>query len=301
MIRNYFLPICAFAGLVLSIIIVARDYSPEARAAYSVHPVSSPFAASVAGAGIIEPSTENIAVGTPVAGIVTEIYVRPGESVKAGDPLFRIDDRDLEGAMLPAAAGVKVAKVNLAKAKNLLQIAENVHNAGVGAISVEDLDNRRFDTRIAEAAVASAEAQVDQIKIEIERRTIRALVAGTILQVKTRLGEFAQTGFSNPPLMLMGNDTSLHVRVDIDENDAGRVRPGAPAVAFRRGSPSLKIPLKFERIEPYILPKISLTGVGTERVDTRVLQVIYSFDPAKLPVYTGEQMDVFIQAAGDNP
>jgi hypothetical protein len=96
--------------------------------------------------------------------------------------------------------------------------------------------------------------------------------------------------------MLLGDDTRLHVRVDVDENDAWRFRPGAAAVAFVRGNPDLKTPLQFERFEPYVIPKQSLTGDTTERVDTRVLQVIYSFDQAAVPVYVGQQMDVFIQA-----
>ena len=73
-----------------------------------------------------------------------------------------------------------------------------------------------------------------------------------------------------------------------------RVRPGAAATASVRGRASLKTPLHFEYIEPYVIPKKSLTGESTERVDTRVLQVIYSFKRGTLPVYVGQQMDVFI-------
>jgi hypothetical protein len=54
--------------------------------------------------------------------------------------------------------------------------------------------------------------------------------------------------------------------------------------------------LKFVRVEPYVIPKKSLTGDSTERVDTRVLQVLYSFNRGALPVYVGQQMDVFIEA-----
>ncbi len=294
--RGYILPLCAFAGLILAVATITHDDAPEAKAAYSSVPVSSPFAASVAGAGIIEASTENISVGTPVGGIVTDIYARPGDMVKAGDPLFKLDDRDLQGLLLPAEAKVKEAETSLDKAKNLLDIAETVQKEGGAAISRQDYDNRKFDVAIAETAVASAQAAVDQLKIEIDRRTVRALVGGKVLQVKIRPGEYAQAGDIDPPPMLLGNDASLHVRVNVDENDAGRVKPGAAAVAFARGSPATKIPLKFERIEPYVLPKVSLTGVSTERVDTRVLQVIYSFDPGDMPVYAGEQMDVFIDA-----
>jgi HlyD family secretion protein len=70
----------------------------------------------------------------------------------------------------------------------------------------------------------------------------------------------------------------------------------APALAFVRGNPDLNAPLQFARFEPYVVPKISLTGQSAERTDMRVLQVIYSFDPAVLPIYVGQQVDVFIEA-----
>jgi len=75
---------------------------------------------------------------------------------------------------------------------------------------------------------------------------------------------------------------------------ASRVRPGTKAEASVRGNPELKTALHFEYIEPYVVPKKSLTGESTERVDTRVLQVIYSFHRGTFPVYVGQQMDVFI-------
>ena len=50
------------------------------------------------------------------------------------------------------------------------------------------------------------------------------------------------------------------------------------------------------RFEPYVVPKKSLTGGSTERVDTRVLQALYSFDHGQLPAYVGQQVDVFIEA-----
>jgi HlyD family secretion protein len=50
------------------------------------------------------------------------------------------------------------------------------------------------------------------------------------------------------------------------------------------------------RFEPCVVPKKSLTGDSTERVDTRVLQVIFSFTQGDLPIFVGQQMDVFIDA-----
>jgi HlyD family secretion protein len=294
MIGKYVLPLLAVIGLALSISTVIQGNQTPSVVALPAEPAKAPYTSYVAGAGMVETSTENIEIGTPVSGIVSAIYVKWGDRVNTGDPLFKIDDRDLQGQLLVVVAKVKEVEANLAKTKNLLKVAEGLSPGS--SISVVEMANRRFDAAINEAVLGSASAQVEQIKIEIERRTIRAPVSGRVLQIKTRLGEFALSGTLSTPLMLLGDDTRLHVRVDIDENDAWRVRPGAPGKAFVRGNPNLNTPLQFERFEPYVVPKVSLTGQSTERTDTRVLQAIYSFDPAALPVYVGQQMDVFIEA-----
>ena len=99
------------------------------------------------------------------------------------------------------------------------------------------------------ANVAAAEAEVKAARVEIDRLTVRAPVEGDILQVNIRPGEFAPSGATPEPLILLGNLDKLHVRVDIDENDAWRYQPDAPAVAYIRGNPQLKTDLTFEYVE----------------------------------------------------
>jgi multidrug efflux pump subunit AcrA (membrane-fusion protein) len=152
------------------------------------------------------------------------------------------------------------------------------------------------DLEIARTQVAQAEAAVHQDEVNIERLTTRAPIEGTILQNKVRLGQFAQCGPLNEPLMILGSVTPFHVRVDVDEHDSWRVRSGAAAVGSPRGNGSLKIPLEFVRFEPYVIPKKSLTGDSTERVDTRVLEVIYRVKDQNAPLNVGQQMDVYIEA-----
>jgi multidrug resistance efflux pump len=199
----------------------------------------------------------------------------------------------LQGQLLVATAKINESDAALAKARNFLNFGEGLR---VGSsITQLDMMNRRFDAAIGEAGLGSAKASVEQIKVEIERRTIRAPVPGRILQIGVRPGEFAQSGVLSTPLMVLGDDSRLHVRVDIDENDAWHLEPSAPALLVVRGNPDLKTSLRFERIEPYVIPKPSLTGQGTERPDVRALQVIYSFDHGVLPVYIGQQVDVYTE------
>ena len=115
--------------------------------------------------------------------------------------------------------------------------------------------------------------------------------------MKVHPGEFAAAGVTATPLILLGSLKPLHVRVDVDEHEAWRVRPEANAIATIRGNPELKTPLTFVRFEPFVVPKKSLTGDSTERVDTRVLQVIYRVENNSLSLFVGQQMDVFIAEA----
>jgi multidrug resistance efflux pump len=176
---------------------------------------------------------------------------------------------------------LEAAKARLAQAANDLALAK----AGAWAPDLE----------IARTEVGQAEAAVRQDQVNIDRLTTRALVEGNILQNKVRLGQYAQCGPLDEPLMILGNVTPFHVRVDVDEHDAWRIREGAVAEGSPRGNGSQRVPLQFVRFEPYVIPKKSLTGDSTERVDTRVLQIIYRVKDQDAPLYVGQQMDVYIE------
>jgi multidrug resistance efflux pump len=151
------------------------------------------------------------------------------------------------------------------------------------------------DIDVAKAAVAEARAQVEHAKTEIERATVVAPVDGVVLQVNVRPGERVSDRDAKA-LVVLGDISTYHVRVDIDERDIARFRLGAPGRAFPRGETTHEISMKFVRVEPYVVPKKSLTGDNTERVDTRVLQVLYAIERSERPVYVGQQLDVFVDA-----
>ena len=272
-------------------------------------PPVSEYADRVAAVGLVEASSENVSIGTPLAGVVARVFVTAGQPVRAGDPLFELDLRQLRAdlevrrrALAAAAARVAVSSARLDDLARQLSFVERVRVNNPRAISAEEASRRRsaVQTATAElggarAEVASAGAQVRAAETEIERSTIRAPLDADVLQVKIRAGEFAPAGPTDPPLVLLGRVRPLHVRVDVDEQEAWRVRQGAPATGHVRGNAHVATPLAFVRFEPYVTPKRSLTGDNTERVDTRVLQVIYRVERADVPLYVGQQLDVFIE------
>jgi multidrug resistance efflux pump len=153
------------------------------------------------------------------------------------------------------------------------------------------------DIEIARAAVRLAQSQVDTIQTNLGRLTVRAPMDGEVLQLNVRLGQYAAFAWKEP-MIVLGDSRRLHVRVDIDENDLPHFSKGAVAVATLKGRPQVRFPLKFVYVEPYVIPKQSLTGYNSERVDTRVLQAIYELaDERPTDVYIGQQMDVYLQAA----
>jgi HlyD family secretion protein len=342
------IPVFAFVSLLF-----AGSYT------YAVRPVHNPTIPAspppettsdktVAAEGLVEPESENIALSSAVSGLVTRVYAKTGDRVRAGQPLFSLDDREfaadlgVKRAMLesararlarlqqaprpeevpPAQAKVDEAKTLLADAEVQVRLIESVTDKR--AVRDEDVKRRRLnfeaaksrlqraetelalvkagtwsaDLTIAEKDIDQAAAAVRQDEINIDRLTVRAPVDGIVLQSKVRLGQYAQTGAIAEPLMVFGAGKGLHVRASIDENDAWRVRPGTPAIAHLRGNSRISFPLEFVRFEPYVIPKKSLTGAATERVDTRVLEVIYRFADAQARVFNGQQLDIFVEAGG---
>ena len=307
--KRFLLPILGIVAALWAAYSVARtaprrhSTNPPAAA-----PVSD-FSRTVAAVGLIEASSENIAIGTPLAGVVDQVFVSVGQSVKAGDPLFVLDTRQLRADLLVrrsslavAKSGIRVARARLDDLQRSLDFAEGLTDKR--AISAEETTRRRSAVETAraqfeeaETQALSAQAQVRSIETEIERSTVRAHLDGQVLQVKIHVGEYAPAAVTATPLILLGGLRPLNVRVDVDEHEAWRVKPGAAATAHLRGDARLKTPLHFLRFEPFVVPKKSLTGDSTERVDTRVLQVIYRIDGQDLPLYVGQQMDVFIDAS----
>jgi HlyD family secretion protein len=155
------------------------------------------------------------------------------------------------------------------------------------------------DKVIAAAAVDQAQSQQEQARTMLDLLQVRAPVTGSILQINVRPGEFVSAS-PTQSLIVMGNINPLHVRVSIDEEDVPRLKLDAPARGKLRGDPEKReIPMNFVRIEPYIIPKVSLTGINIEKVDTRVMQVIYAIDPnhplvKERKVLVGQLIDVFI-------
>jgi len=293
-------------GIIAVVLLVARLRQSGPAPEPLIPPPQSPFAQSIGGRGIVESTDENVRVAPAASGLVDNVAVRVGDVVKAGDVLFTMDGRDAAAAVKTAAAQLAVQQARLLESETVvadrrdsLERTSRLRQKNVASVDETRRDefalqaaDRQFQRAAADLELARA--QLNDAAVRLDLLTVRAPRDGTILQVNIRKGEFAAAG-PGDPAVLLGNIGRLQLRADVDESDAPRVRPGCRAVAFLKGSRERAIPLEFVRIEPYILPKKSLSGESTERVDTRVLQIIFRFQNPEFPVYVGQQMDVFIE------
>jgi len=160
----------------------------------------------------------------------------------------------------------------------------------------------RTQERQHEALLKSAEAA----RALLAKYVIRAPVDGVVLAVNTAvgsyaspLGTFATYTQSNGSIVVMGApQENLQVRVYVDEILVNRIPPDGPfrAEMAVRGT-DVRIPLQFVRRQPYLTPKIQLSNQRQERVDVRVLPLIFRFGNAgKARLYPGQLVDVFIEA-----
>ncbi len=357
MLKRYVLPAAAVIALGFAVVQMTKAQQQSPPVAPPVEPAKSPYPKQLAGAGLVESETENIAVGSHVPGVVDCVLVKVGQTVRPGQPLFRLDDRQLRAElesrlatlasaeasaeklnMMPRPEEVPPAEAKLTEAKANLRDQVQVYEryrrlAGTSAISEEEVTRRemavevakaqvakaeadlallkagawRSDKLVAAAAVRQAKAQADQTRVELDRLTARAPRLGEsaaaddteyhVLQVNVRPGEYVGT-VPGSAMVVLGRVGRLHVRVDVDENDIARFHPSLSGTASPRGQAGQGYPVTFVRVEPYVIPKKSLTGGNTERVDTRVLQVIYAIETKGKPLYVGQQMDVFLNSAG---
>jgi multidrug efflux pump subunit AcrA (membrane-fusion protein) len=152
------------------------------------------------------------------------------------------------------------------------------------------------DLAVAEAEAKVADADVAMLQTDLVQSEVKAPIDGTVLRVNARAGEFASAGALREGLVVMGQLTPLHIRVDVDELDAWRFDPNGKAVAMLRGGKIVEFPIEYVRTVPVVIPKRTLTGENSERIDTRVMEMIYRFTQDNPKVLPGQLLDVYIDS-----
>jgi multidrug efflux pump subunit AcrA (membrane-fusion protein) len=310
------LPILSIVAIIVAAFLVLREQPDRAIARPALTPPGAPAPgrAVVAGTGVVEPASELIEIAAEVPGVVDRVYVEAGDAVAAGAPLFSVDSREARAAVEEAEARLRRTRQSAAAARTTLSVARRqfalyAQAGDPRAVSRQEViasrgtvEDAAAQTAVADAQIREAQAQLERAQVTLARHLVRAPQSATVLQVRTRAGQFAPAGQqgngNQDPLITMGRTDPLHVRIDVDENEIERVAMGRAAVISPKGAADRRTPVRFVRAEPLVIPKRSLTNASTERVDVRVLQLVYALPPQARGYFVGQQVDGFVPARG---
>lgn len=267
---------------------------------------------------------DNVKKGDPIYSLDTRDLKAKLKSAKSQidaskSTLNRMINEPRKEDIPPLKANVSLMEANYKNLKAQLDKMESLTDKR--AISKDSLDSKRYEVQSTKAQLEKAKADLnrllagawsydiqkakaeynssvanaEELQVLLNQAVVRAPRDGEILKIYLREGEYAANSIPNTdPPVLMGTTKQLQIRIDIDEIDASSVKPDKVAVAFLKGNPDKKFKLHFIRIQPFMVPKKNLSSDVTEKVDVRVLQLIYKFDPPKFPVYVGQQVDIYI-------
>ena len=291
-VRNKIIFALSIIGI-LAGLVAAYLFGIERKAQPPVFkPVSSPYDSAIYANGIIESdqsSGANINIYPEVSGPITQVLVREGQTVSAGTLLFTIDDS------VPGA-NVELAEANLKAARDQYDKRRAAYDIDPKSISKDVLDT-------AEDAVVQAAATLKAANALLQKYSVKAPLDGVVLALNATAGSYVSsqgaydtyTELFDPLVVMSGPQDYLAVRCYVDEILVSRLPSHwhIRAQMSLRGT-DIKVPLEFVRVQPYVSPKIELSNQRQEKVDLRVLPVIFRFEKKDAPVYPGQLVDVYI-------
>jgi HlyD family secretion protein len=185
----------------------------------------------------------------------------------------------------------------LSVSKANLDVAQKQYDLARAGAWIYDVNNQEHQYNALHQSFVSSSAL-------LSKYTLRAPADGMVLAINTAVGSYispqgaydSYAGGFDPVLVLGTSQASLNVRCYVDEILVPRVPPPSKIRAQMsiRGS-DVRIPLDYVRIQPYVSPKIELSNQRTERVDVRVLPIIFRVEkPKDMNLYPGELVDVYI-------
>lgn len=292
------------AGLIS--IYVYRDKVPvQAPLAVNYNPYENGIYAT----GIIESDQQqgsNINIYPEVAGRVLQINVKDGDNVKKGAPLLSLDDTVQRKIVDKDAAQFSYAKANLKLTQAQYERYLKAYQIDKQSVSKSALDNALQTFEMAKENVKVTEAQYLSDQALLEKYRITAPVAGIIFRVVAAVGGYVSSQGAYDtytqsllPVVQMGVvSPDLYVRCFVDEILIPKLPKAFQLEArlFIRGEKNAGIPIHFVRLQPYTIPNIQLSSQRIERVDVRVLPLIFKFKkPEQLAIYPGQLVDIYIK------
>jgi HlyD family secretion protein len=189
-----------------------------------------------------------------------------------------------------------IARTELDSTEREYRVAQARLEAAKERRAVLEQETRPEDLLRAEADLAAARARLQEMQALLAKTIIRSPLNAVVLKRMRKSGESVSSD-GVVPIVTLGDTQRLHVRMDVDEADVDRVRPGLRAWVTASAYGEQRFTGTVLRLEPMLGRKNIRTEEPSERVDTKILESIIELDAnAKLPV--GLRVDAFIEPQG---
>lgn len=154
------------------------------------------------------------------SGVVEQVNVLEGQSVKKGDVLVKLDPRDFELMILSAGARLKQAEATLDKTSRELEWEAELYDQGL--ISTNELQDHRIANLDAQARVEEARAQLSEAQLAMERSVIKAPFDGVIIAVRSWQGQVILKTLQKDPLIEIAQGERMVARTRVSASDIGK-------------------------------------------------------------------------------
>jgi HlyD family secretion protein len=210
--------------------------------------------------GVVEPINV-VEVKSKASGMITKMPVETGTLVKPGDLLVQIETRDVQNQYDQAAAALDAARSRLAVADAAKKRADELFKGRI--ITAAEHETAQLDYANAQSALVAARTNLDLNKQRLEDATVRAPVAGTIIDKTVSLGTVitSATGAfgGGTTLLKMADLGQVRIRALFNETDIGQVKPGQTATVTVDAYPDRRFTGVVEKIEPQAVVQQNVT------------------------------------------
>jgi HlyD family secretion protein len=203
----------------------AGKAGPVARAVKTDYVRTQVLGGALAAPGVLI-SREEAAVNAEVNGYrVARVLVDVGDQVKAGQPLVELDDTLLRSQIDQAQALANQANVQAQQAAAQAQRVEGLDKTG--ALSTEQIEQRRYAAETAKAQAAAQAASLKDLQTRASKMTVRAPVSGVIMERLVRPGDLSAAG--GQPMLRIIRDDQVELQAQVPETSLVAIRPGTAA------------------------------------------------------------------------
>jgi RND family efflux transporter MFP subunit len=221
----------------------------------------------LSGSGYVVTGDRYVSVGVRVAGRIDRYFVEEGQSVKKGDALVQLDDRDYRAAVAATEARIASARANLSLAE--ADLARGRSLRGQGVISEQEYDVLENKAAVARAAIKQLDAELAETKVNLDYTTLRAPADGVVLAKLKEVGEIAVPGgfAGSGDLIRLANLNDMRAEVDVNEADLNRIHLGQPATVTPDAYPDARYAAEVVKLYPQVDRQ-----KGTLKTEVRILQ-----------------------------